>query len=212
MHAEPCSNCEKYTIIFDLVQLPDGRSICKRCKDKLKPEKYTGDGYQCDGAHVTVGTPRPLSKDFVPSGFNSLDEYNAHVLKITNNGKPVNGAYSIGAAVAGGQKFVHVGKTAIPVDEINDSPDMQSSYDFASKSVRRNIYAERLQKQFGVKHPEDGSEERYDDALARAPWLKHQFYWIIHNVIAHPLIGIFPHQIFFELHDWTSRKMHSLKK
>lgn len=67
-----------------------------------------------------------------------------------------------------------------------------------------------LQKEFGFTVPEDGSEERYQERRKKynVPWTTHTFYWVIHNAVAHPLIGVCPIKPFFKLHDWTSRKMH----
>lgn len=67
-----------------------------------------------------------------------------------------------------------------------------------------------LQNEFGFTVPEDGSEERFKERGQKynVPWAKHTFYWVLHNNIAHFLIGILPIKTFFKFHDWTSRKMH----
>jgi len=31
-------------------------------------------------------------------------------------------------------------------------------------------------------------------------------WWLIHNCLAHPLIGLFPFRPFFWFHDWTALK------
>ncbi len=54
-------------------------------------------------------------------------------------------------------------------------------------------------------HPtkiEDGSQNRFDTIFK-----KHYVWWLIHNLIAHPLIGVFPIKRWFDFHDYTSRKM-----
>lgn len=58
--------------------------------------------------------------------------------------------------------------------------------------------------------PEDGSQKRYADRVAKRPWLAHTFWWVVHNNIAHPLIGVLPVALAFRFHDWTSRKMHGI--
>jgi hypothetical protein len=40
------------------------------------------------------------------------------------------------------------------------------------------------------------------------PRLRHYFWWIIHNCIAHMLIGFFPIKKLFEFHDYTSDKIN----
>ncbi len=55
---------------------------------------------------------------------------------------------------------------------------------------------------------EEGSQERFDKRKSEVPWLKHTLWWLVHNCVAHPLIGILPFTPFFKFHDWTSVKMH----
>lgn len=55
---------------------------------------------------------------------------------------------------------------------------------------------------------EDGSEQRYIDRRTKQPWAAHTFWWALHNVVSHPLIGLVPIKLFFRFHDWTSRRMH----
>lgn len=67
---------------------------------------------------------------------------------------------------------------------------------------------------FGFDRPEDGSEERNQDRQqlwAGARWgaFQHYTWWLVHNVVAHPLIGLFPFKPLFRLHDWTSHRMHN---
>lgn len=38
----------------------------------------------------------------------------------------------------------------------------------------------------------------------------HHFWWFVHNCIAHPLIGVVPSHLTFQLHDWTSNKINLL--
>lgn len=63
-------------------------------------------------------------------------------------------------------------------------------------------------------HDETGSEERYHEhteAKTTAFLVKHRAWWLIHNLVAHPLIGVVPTKTTFDFHDWTSRKMNGLK-
>lgn len=50
---------------------------------------------------------------------------------------------------------------------------------------------------------ENGSQDRYD---ARP---RHRLWWLIHNCVAHPLIGILPYKPFFDFHDYTSAKINA---
>lgn len=66
---------------------------------------------------------------------------------------------------------------------------------------------------FGFVDLEDGAGERYITRAAATPpqWpvrVARHAWWIAHNTVAHPLIGLLPVGPFFRLHDWTSRKMH----
>jgi hypothetical protein len=64
------------------------------------------------------------------------------------------------------------------------------------------------QREHGFGAPEDGSGERYAMRRETRPWLAHTAWWLVHNCIAHPLIGVLPRRPAFRFHDWTSRKMH----
>lgn len=68
-----------------------------------------------------------------------------------------------------------------------------------------------LQKEFGFTRSENGSEKRYEKRITKVPKLKHTFWWLVHNAVAHPLIGFVPRRFAFEFHDWTSRKLHNQK-
>ncbi len=80
-----------------------------------------------------------------------------------------------------------------------------SPLDFVSKKEYARLaeigwLVENSNKQF-VK-AEDGSKKRFDTIFKN-----HYGWWIIHNLIAHPLIGLFPNKQCFDFHDYTSRKM-----
>jgi hypothetical protein len=76
----------------------------------------------------------------------------------------------------------------------------------------RQVQPHPLQEEFGFQQPEDGSEERYKKRQLDVPWAKHQFWWFVHNNIAHPLIGVLPIRVFFRFHDYTSRRMHGVSR
>lgn len=37
--------------------------------------------------------------------------------------------------------------------------------------------------------------------------MKRYFWSVVHNAIAHPLMGIFPIALFERFHDWSAKKM-----
>jgi len=53
--------------------------------------------------------------------------------------------------------------------------------------------------------------EDWKDCTNIFPRLRHHFWWIIHNCIAHILIGLIPIKIFFRFHDYTSDKINAIK-
>lgn len=66
---------------------------------------------------------------------------------------------------------------------------------------------------FGFDKPEDGSRDRFHERVARHKDLRastalHHFWWVVHNCVSHPLIGIAPVKPFFDFHDWTSHKIN----
>ena len=63
----------------------------------------------------------------------------------------------------------------------------------------------------GFTEPEDGSEGRYHKRVQARPWASHTFWWVVHNNLAHALIGVLPIKPMFDFHDYTSRKMHGVK-
>jgi hypothetical protein len=50
-------------------------------------------------------------------------------------------------------------------------------------------------------------EQLRDFHMKWVPRLVCHFWWMVHNCIAHPLMGIAPVQLFFNFHDYTSRWM-----
>lgn len=65
---------------------------------------------------------------------------------------------------------------------------------------------------FGFDKPEDGSHERFGQRLNQfrkkgINLAVHHAWWIIHNAVAHPLIGFLPIKSTFKFHDFTSNKI-----
>jgi hypothetical protein len=68
---------------------------------------------------------------------------------------------------------------------------------------------------FGFERDEDGAQFRFverkvlfEKAYKRFPHARYYWWWLVHNIVSHPLIGLLPVKMFFNLHDWTSRRMH----
>lgn len=68
---------------------------------------------------------------------------------------------------------------------------------------------------FNRKPSLQGSEGRY--RLRQAlflvdgkplPRVRHFGWWLLHNCVAHPILGVCPVRKTFELHDWTSKKLN----
>lgn len=41
------------------------------------------------------------------------------------------------------------------------------------------------------------------------PVIEHHFWWLVHNWLAHFMIGLIPIKVFFNFHDWTSKKLNA---
>ena len=85
---------------------------------------------------------------------------------------------------------------------------------------------------FGFDKPEDGSQARFWDRVDHwrtgtpeaipiiqsasgkvgrtLPLAQHYAWWLIHNLVAHPAIGVLPIKASFDFHDWTSRKLNGM--
>lgn len=44
------------------------------------------------------------------------------------------------------------------------------------------------------------------------PWARHHVWWLLHNCVAHPLLGVFPWAFAIWLHDKTSQHLNLRKK
>lgn len=64
------------------------------------------------------------------------------------------------------------------------------------------------------------SEERFHQRISRfatpdLPLWMHHFWWVVHNCVAHPVIGVVPlvseraKPAAFKFHDYTSRKINA---
>jgi hypothetical protein len=67
---------------------------------------------------------------------------------------------------------------------------------------------------FDFKRVETGSAERYPTRVKKHLDLYgisalHHWWWVVHNCVSHPMIGILPIKPFFEFHDWTSKKINA---
>lgn len=107
-------------------------------------------------------------------------------------------------------------EVATALDIVADDPESDPKFKAIIDKVWKTIDAsldkdEQLQKDFGFTEPEDGVEARYEKHKAKVPWVRNKAWWILHNSVAHPLIGVLPVRWAFRFHDWTSRRMHGLK-
>lgn len=60
-----------------------------------------------------------------------------------------------------------------------------------------------------------GSEARYRTRQERwrreavvLPALRHHGWWLLHNAVSHPLLGVAPLQFAIDFHDWTSMRLN----
>ncbi len=85
--------------------------------------------------------------------------------------------------------------------------------DFAGRNERILEEGARVFEMLDEVDNEDGAEDRF---YARAEQhvqrygdrRRYYLWWVIHNCLAHPLIGILPFRPFFEFHDYTSRRIN----
>lgn len=99
-----------------------------------------------------------------------------------------------------------------PFDGFPAAPDfgpVKKAVEEAKKSAGEMVSAfAALAAEHGFTDAEDGSEDRYHKRKARLTSARHVFWWLVHNNVAHPLIGLVPRRFAFKFHDWTSRKLH----
>jgi hypothetical protein len=60
-----------------------------------------------------------------------------------------------------------------------------------------------------------GAEVRHRKRIAKwnratrvAPKLRHHAWWLLHNAVAHPVIGVWPTRASVWFHDWTSQQLN----
>lgn len=80
--------------------------------------------------------------------------------------------------------------------------------------VKRKKATDKYNLNNDVQRPNSTTESRY---VSRAYniWdkknlgtIRHYFWWIVHNSVVHPLLGLVPCVVTFKLHDWASRKLN----
>lgn len=73
-----------------------------------------------------------------------------------------------------------------------DAQDLQTDID-RPYSTTQSRYASRAYNIWGTR---------------RLGGIRHYFWWVVHNSVVHPLLGIAPCMVTFKLHDWASRKLN----
>ena len=46
----------------------------------------------------------------------------------------------------------------------------------------------------------------------RFPALRHHLWWLLHNVVSHPVLGFWPNERCVRFHDWTSRHLNRRRR
>jgi len=52
--------------------------------------------------------------------------------------------------------------------------------------------------------------DRWIVSAVSYPCARHYVWWLVHNCIAHPLLGLIPIEPLHNFHDWTSKKLNRL--
>lgn len=65
---------------------------------------------------------------------------------------------------------------------------------------------------FGAQHRHQKRIERWRKATGFLPRLRHDVWWWMHNVVSHPLLGVWPSEAAIWLHDYTSLKLNRRRK
>lgn len=64
--------------------------------------------------------------------------------------------------------------------------------------------------EYGEGGPKDkGAQGRYEERREKVAQPQLAFWWMMHNCVAHPLIGVLPFKPLFAFHDWTAKKIGS---
>jgi hypothetical protein len=83
-------------------------------------------------------------------------------------------------------------------------------------AVRARWKKERIERELqqDIGRPHSTTESRY---ISRAHniWdtrrfggIRYYFWWVIHNTVVHPVLGLVPCRLTFKWHDWASRKLN----
>jgi hypothetical protein len=51
-------------------------------------------------------------------------------------------------------------------------------------------------------------QRRWEEDVRVLPRLRHHGWWLLHNVVAHPVLGVLPVPAAVRFHDWTSRHLN----
>lgn len=54
-----------------------------------------------------------------------------------------------------------------------------------------------------------GAKVRFDERKNRLPSVHLAFWWVVHNCVAYPIIGLVPLKFAFDFHDYTAKKIGS---
>lgn len=86
----------------------------------------------------------------------------------------------------------------------------------ANQHPRRHRPATKVQPvSFNLKNQGEGQSQdkgaqlRYKERQKKISFIKLSPWWVLHNCVAHPLIGVLPFKPLFQFHDWTARKIGS---
>lgn len=97
----------------------------------------------------------------------------------------------------------------LPKEAIENDEDMNLDFKFREQEKWDiHVPVQKEPESVGFTGPELGSEDRFVKRKHEVPWLTHTFWWLVHNCVSHPLIGILPLKPLFRFHDWTSYRMH----
>jgi hypothetical protein len=49
---------------------------------------------------------------------------------------------------------------------------------------------------------------KWEKATRVLPRLRHDAWWVLHNVVSHPVLGVWPSATSVWFHDWTSQRLN----
>jgi hypothetical protein len=65
---------------------------------------------------------------------------------------------------------------------------------------------------FGAEYRHQKRIEKWRKATSAFPKFRHDIWWWLHNVVSHPLLGVWPSEKAVWFHDYTSQKLNRRKK